>query len=115
MASYTPNASASQELPQAALDRIAELRRLFIERSDANLLQIRKLLELREVSGGSREKDGELIKLAHSLAGASALFGFPAQGEAAFNAETLLRSPGYSEAEFARVFRDLIGRLSALN
>jgi len=102
------------QLPEAARDRIQQLRLLFIERSMEQLSQIRQLLEERKRAEDPRAKDGDLIRLAHSMVGASGIFGFQDLGNAAFKLENTLREPGYSEADFLQAADDLIARLTML-
>lgn len=100
------------QLPEAARDRIQQLRLLFIKRSMEQLSQIRQLLEERTRAEDPRARDAELISLAHSMVGASSIFGFPDLGNAAFKLENNLREPGYSEADFLQAADDLIARLT---
>lgn len=111
----TMNASNLDQLPEAARDRIGQLRVLFVERSKGHLVQIQEILDERKVASDPRARDGELVKLAHSLVGAAGIFGFQDLGDIAFKAESLLRETGYSEEEFAAAIGDLNNHLTALD
>lgn len=114
MAQQPAHTTSIEQLPEAARERIAQLKLLFIERSKGNLEQIRDLLGRRAREDDPRVINDELIKLAHSLVGASGLFGFPELGEMAFRLETLMRTPGYAEADFDRLSADLVDELARL-
>lgn len=103
-----------EQLPEAARDRIAQLRLLFVDRSKGHLAEILQALEERKTADEPRASDADLIKLAHSLVGASGIFGHQALGNAAFEVESTLRLAEYSDAEFDRVIAGLIGQLQTL-
>lgn len=115
MASQTAPAAKLDQLPEAARDRIAQLRQLFIERSKGNLTEIRQLLDRRQIPDERDDADSQLAKLAHSLVGASGIFGFPHLGESAFRLETALRDPGCGDAERETLIADLVGLLEGLS
>ncbi len=102
------------QLPGEALDRIAQLRLQFIARCKENMVQIEQVLKERNGTNGRARQDPELIKLAHSLAGASAIFGYSKLGRVAFKVEATLREDHYLEADFTQVIGELIEQLSAL-
>jgi len=114
MGNQTATASKMDQLPEAARDRIEQLRLLFIERSKENLAQIRQLLDARKTANDPRSIDEGLMTLAHSLVGASGIFGFPELGDKAFRVEATLRSADYQEADFAEVTSELIEQLALL-
>ena len=114
MAIQTANTTKLEQLPEAARDRIEQLRLLFIERSRGHLTEIQQLLDERQTASDPRTIDADLIKLAHSLVGASGIFGFQELGDTAFKFETTLRKPGYHEADFTQVAGDLIDQLTLL-
>ena len=103
-----------EKLPEAARDRIEQLRLLFIERSKGHLVQIQELLVKRQSASELKAADADLMTLAHSLVGTSGIFGFQALGEAAFKLENTVRETGYSESDFAQAMDELIDRLNAL-
>ena len=114
MANHTMNAGKLDQLPAEARDRIEQLRLLFIERSRGHLDQIEELLAARQSSGEVAAADAHLVTLAHSLVGASGIFGCQALGEAAFRLENVLREDGYSESDFASALADLVDQIKAL-
>lgn len=114
MARQSANTIGLDQLPEAARDRIEQLKLLFIERSKGNLDQIRDLLARRQLASDPHSVDADLIKLAHSLVGASGIFGFQQLGDAAFRLETLLRAPCYQKPEFERLSADLVEQLAGL-
>ena len=114
MPNQMAHATTLDQLPEAARDRIQQLRLLFIERSIQHLSQIRQLLDERARAEDPRAKDADLIKLAHSMVGASGIFGFQDLGNAAFKLENILREPGYSEADFLQAANELIAQLTML-
>ncbi|MEM5473834.1 Hpt domain-containing protein [Hoeflea sp. AS60] len=114
MSNQTAHATKLEQLPEAARDRIQQLRLLFIERSMEQLAQIRHLLDERAGAEDPRTMDADLIKLAHSMVGASGIFGFPGIGNAAFKLENILREAGYSEADFEQAADELIAELTML-
>jgi len=114
MSNQMTNTKKLDQLPEAARDRIQQLRLLFIERSIEQLSQIRQFLDERARAEEPRAKDTDLIKLAHSMVGASGIFGFQDLGNAAFKLENTLRQPGYNEADFLRAADDLIGHHTML-
>jgi len=115
MANHMMSASKLEKLPEAARDRIGQLRLLFIERSKENLVQIQELVVKRQSPDSLKAADADLMKLAHSLVGTSGIFGFQALGEAAFRFETTLREPGYSESDFELAMAELINQLNTLD
>lgn len=115
MANQTSSISKLDQLPDAARDRIAQLRVLFIERSKGHLEQIQQALARRQSPSERPAADADLVKLAHSLVGTSGIFGFQALGEAAFKVETTLREAGYREADFKDAIDSLIKQLNALD
>lgn len=103
------------QLPPEARDRIEQLRRQFIERSRGHLDQIRELLAARQSPGGAIAADAGLVTLAHTLVGASGIFGCEALGEAAFRLERILQQDGYSEPGFTSAITDLVNEIKALD
>lgn len=114
MAHQSANNTKLDQLPEDARDRIEQLKLLFIERSKGNLDQIRDLLEHRQTASDPRSVDVDLVKLTHSLVGASGIFGFQELGETAFRLENVLRTPGYQEADFENLAGELINQLTML-
>ena len=114
MANDMANANKLDQLPEAARDRIQQLRVLFVERSMVHLEQIRQLLEERQHAENPRAMDPDLVKLAHSMVGASGIFGFQDLGNAAFQLENTLRDPGYSDAAFNEAADGVIAQLVLL-
>ncbi|MGJ8569273.1 MAG: Hpt domain-containing protein [Hoeflea sp.] len=114
MANQTMSVSKLDQLPEAARDRIEQLRLLFIERSKGHLVQIQELASKRQFASETQAADADLMKLAHSLVGTSGIFGFQALGEAAFKLENTVRENGYSEADFTEAMAGLIEQLNAL-
>ena len=102
------------QLPDAARERIDQLRGLFIERSKGHLTQIRQLLADRLEVSDHQTVDAELIALLHSLVGASGIFGYQELGEAAFRLENTLREANHSKTEFDQATADLIAHLNGL-
>ena len=78
-------------------------------------MQIQELLVRRQSGSGLQAADADLISLAHSLVGTSGIFGYQALGEVAFEVETILREPGYSEPDFAQAMAALIDQLNTLD
>lgn len=115
MSNQATSISKLDQLPEAARDRIEQLRLLFVERSKGHLAEILQLLDERQATSEQLASDTALIKLAHSLVGASGIFGFKTLGNAAFEVESTLREAGYSEADFDRVMEGLTGQLKALD
>ena len=115
MASQPKSVDKLDQLPDEAQNRIAQLRLLFVARCKENLLQIMQVLDDRTAANGRKTQDPELIKLAHSLAGASAIFGYRDLGRTAFKLEATLRETNYPEASFAQAVDDLIEQLTALD
>ena len=115
MANHMLNASRLEQLPEAARDRIEQLRLLFIERSKGHLGLIQELLLKRQSASELQAADADLVKLAHSLVGTSGIFGFQGLGEAAFKVESTLRESGYREADFAPAIAGLVDQLNALD
>jgi len=115
MANQMTGISKLDQLPEAARDRIEQLRLLFIERSRGHIEQIEQALARRQSVSELPAADADLIKLAHSLVGTSGIFGFQALGEAAFKVETTLRKTGYRETDFEEVMAGLIDQLNALD
>lgn len=115
MANQTTSISKLDQLPEAARDRIEQLRLLFIERSKGHLTQIEQVLADRQTASERPAADANLVKLAHSLVGASGIFGFQALGEAAFKVESTLREAGHREADFDQAMAGLIDQLNALD
>lgn len=115
MANHPMSASKLDQLPEAARDRIEQLRLLFIERSKGHLVQIQELLAKRQSANELQAADADLMKLAHSLVGTSGIFGFQALGDAAFNLENTVRETGYSESDFAKAMDGLLDQLNALD
>lgn len=114
MVSQSKGISNLDQLPDEAQSRIAKLRLLFVARCQENLDQIRQVLDKRTAADGPATQDPELIKLAHSLAGASAIFGYQELGLAASRVELTLRQDKYPDADFALAINALIEQLSAL-
>jgi len=115
MANQTTSISKLDQLPEAARDRIEQLRLLFIERSKGHLVQIQQVLADRQTASERPAADANLVKLAHSLVGTSGIFGFQALGEAAFKVESTLRVAGYREADFDQAIAGLMDQLNALD
>ncbi|SOE17126.1 Hpt domain-containing protein [Hoeflea halophila] len=103
------------QLPPEARDRIEQLRHQFIQRSRGHLDQIGELLAARQSPGGMIAADAGLSTLAHSLVGASGVFGFQALGEAAVRLEKILRQDGYCESGFTTAITGLINEIEALD
>jgi len=114
MANQTTSISKLDQLPEAARDRIEQLRLLFIERSKGHLTQIEQVLVERQTASELPAADANLIKLAHSLVGTSGIFGFQGLGDAAFQVESTLRKTGYRESDFAQAIAGLVDQLNAL-
>lgn len=114
MVSHSQGINKFDQLPDEAQNRIAQLRLLFVARCQENLVQIKQVLDQRAEANGPSTRDSELIKLAHSLAGASAIFGYQELGRAASMVESTLREDSYIEAESALVIDVLIDQLTAL-
>ncbi|AKI02020.1 Hpt domain-containing protein [Hoeflea sp. IMCC20628] len=115
MASQPKSVDKLDQLPDEAQNRIAQLRLLFVARCKENLIQIRQVLDDRAAANGPMTQDPSLIKLAHSLAGASAIFGYKDLGRTAFKLESTLREVNYPEADFTQAVEDLIEQLTALD
>ncbi len=115
VASQPKSVDKLDQLPDEALNRIAQLRLLFVARCKENLIQIRQLLDDRTAANGRTTQDPELVKLVHSLAGTSAIFGYRDLGRTAFKLEATLREVNYPEANFAQAIDDLIEQLTALD
>ncbi|MCY0093648.1 Hpt domain-containing protein [Hoeflea ulvae] len=115
MASQAHNGNQLDKLSDEAKDRVAQLRLLFVERCKENLAQIRQILgDPAEAGGLAQQQRADLIKLAHSLAGASAIFGYKELGVTAFKVETKLREAKYREADLAQILDELMDQLTAL-
>jgi HPt (histidine-containing phosphotransfer) domain-containing protein len=115
MPNQATSISKLDQLPEAARDRIEQLQLLFVERSKGHLAEIHQVLDERRATNDRRASDTALIKLAHSLVGASGIFGFQDLGNAAFEVESILGQTRYSEADFNRVLEGLIGQLKMLD
>ena len=70
---------------------LAEMRAEYARKLPERLAQIESLW--REVSGGDASRDAELLRAAHSIAGAAATFGMPEVGSAALELEAALQPP----------------------
>lgn len=114
MSHQTATTNGPARLSDASRQRIEQLRVVFIERSRQNLAQIRELLARRPTENDPRAVDTDLIKLAHTLVGASGLFGFHDLGNAAHEVEITLLRPDYTEAEFDAVTGELVEKLSQI-
>ena len=115
MAHQTSSISKLDQLPEAARDRIEQLRLLFIDRSKGHLTQIQQLLVERQTASELPAADANLVKLAHSLVGTSGIFGFQSLGEAAFKVESILREAEFSETDFDQAIAVLVDQLNALD
>ncbi|MBA67918.1 MAG: hypothetical protein CML30_03515 [Rhizobiales bacterium] len=114
MSHQTAPTNGPARLSDASRQRIEQLRVLFIERSRQNLAEIKALIARRPIESDPRAVDEDLIKLAHTLVGASGLFGFHDLGNTAHEVEVTLLRPGYTEAEFDGVTGQLVEKLSLI-
>lgn len=97
------------------LDRLAQLRGRFIDRTRQDATTIRLL---RERWQGGEPLAGELLELlkrmTHGLAGAAGVFGFDAVSDAAHRLEGVLRVPDPASSDPSPLFDDLEAELSAI-
>jgi HPt (histidine-containing phosphotransfer) domain-containing protein len=112
----TDPAETASVAGQVFLDRLAHLRRRFVERAREDAAAFRALRDRRRAG---EPLEGELLltltRRAHALAGSAGVFGFEPLSEAAHRLERMLRGPEAGEAELEPLFDRLDAELSALD
>ncbi|QEN85352.1 Hpt domain-containing protein [Labrys sp. KNU-23] len=91
---------------------MARLRLRFVDRARDQLDALRTLAK--DLATSTREDHADLVRIAHSLSGASGTFGFPEVSRCAFELETALTTPdGADPAAIRRHLAVLITELEA--
>lgn len=113
MTSISESAARADEA--VFLDRLAHLRRCFVERTRRNAAAFRAL---RDRWQNGEPLTGELLealrRMAHGLAGAAGVFGFDAVSDAAHRLQDALRAPDPSSIDPTPLFDALEAELAAL-
>ena len=115
MTTETASKIAPNPLPEAARNRIEQLRILFIVRCRDNAEMIRARLEENVHRDDPQSFRAEVIPVLHSLVGTGGIFGYRELSEATAATKRLLRqSEGFSE-EWIPALNTVLAHLDALS